>query len=779
MSTRHFFAALALVSLSAAALEAQGLRRPGAPARVAVILDQQDARFAPMVEAFRKEIQSFFQPGELTILPNRAGDGTVAGLEAVIQHSLRDTSVSVVVTLGSIGSHLLVRAGSPAKPAIAAIVIDASWQGLPQRDGVSGIPRLTYVDQSYPVGATIAEFHKLIPFKKLAVVLDRDVLRAIPSLNASVTALVRAAGGDAVIVPSEASAALTLAALPADADAAYLTPVASLQDTAYTSLINGLNARRLPTLSYLSDPDVRMGALASYEPPENWQRRARRVAVDLQRIIAGEDAGGLPVRLVSSPRLTLNLETARRIGWSPGLRVLTDAELIGADSAGPADTLGLAESMQSAIEANLDLAAAELDVASGRQNVKLSRSGLLPQVSAGLEQTFTRKENAEASLGRQPQRKLDGSVSFSVPIYSERAWASYGAEQHLQQGRAAERDQRRLDVALDAGSAYIDVLRARTQADVQRSNLQRTRANLEVARLREGVGTASRADIYRWQGEVANARKSLIAAEAQVRVASLEVNRLLNRPLDHPTAFRPVRLGEPRLLAMDSTGLAAFDDPSRLATLAGSLVHEALELSPELARIDATIEAQRRQRTAAGRAFWLPSLSLEGGLSNEIDRGGAGSSGPVVPAEFAALTPKREDLNWQVRLQASLPLFTGMSRTATRAQAGIDLERLGVERDGLRLAVDQRVRAALESAASTYAAIGLTRDAAEAADRNYALVTDAYASGTTTITTLLDAQSSARTSAESAANAIHDFLLDLLRVERAIGRFAALSKEIR
>ena len=775
MNASRFLAALSLlVPLSVTALDAQSPRRVGQPARVALILDQQSPRFEPLIDDFRREIQSFFQPGEIVILPSRAGDGSVGGLEALIQRSLRDSSVSVVVTLGSIGSHLLARAGSPARPAIAAMVIDAAWQNLPQRDGVSGVPRLTYVDQSYPVGATIADFHRLIPFRKLAVLLDRDLLRAIPTLHASVTALVRDAGGEAFIVPAGGTAAEILTALPSDADAVYLTPIAALPDTEYAGLVSGLTARRLPTLSYLADPDVRLGALASYEPPENWRRRARRVAVDLQRILAGEDAGRLPVRLVSSPRLTLNLETARRIGYAPSSRVRTEAELIGADSAGPADSLGLSDAIRRAVEANLDLAASELEVVSGRQSVTLARSNLLPQVSSSFTETLTRKQTAEASLGQQPQRKLEGQLSFSVPLYSEQAWAGYHAERKLQESRAAERDQHRLDIAVDAGAAFLEVLRARTQAGVQRSNLLRTRANLEVARLREGVGTSSRADIYRWQGEVATARQSLIAAEAQVRVAGLELSRLLNLPLDRAIAHRPVGLGEPRLLTMDSTVLSVFDDPIRFAALKRFLVAEAITTSPELARLEATIGAQHRQRTAASRGFWLPSLSLEGGVSNELSRGGAGSSGSSFPTGTGTSAPSQGDLTWQVRVQASLPVFTGLRTSASRAQAGIELERLGITREGVRQSVDQRVRVALESAAASYAAIGLTRDAAEAADRNYALVTDAYASGAASITTLLDAQSAARTSAESAANAIHDFLLDLLRVERAVGRFGAL-----
>jgi outer membrane protein len=555
-------------------------------------------------------------------------------------------------------------------------------------------------------------------------------------------------------------------------DAVYLTPLPALSNDDYARLLAELINRRIPTLSYTADPDVRLGALASYEPPENWQRRARRVAVDLQRILAGEDAGTLPVRLVSAPRLMLNLATARRIGFSPGWSVLTDAELVGVDSAGPPDTLTLADAMRVAAAANLDVAAANLDVASGYQNVRLARSNLLPQIDSRLTQTYTRQRTAAASFGQQPERLLDGGITFSLPLYAEQAWAGYGSEQRLQHAREAQRNQLRLDVVLDAADAYLTVLRARTLADVQRSNLYRTRSNLEVARLREGVGSASRADIYRWQGEVANARRDLISAETQVRVAALELKRILNRPLDRSLAQRPVTLGDPALLAEDSTMLAWFDDPQRFSRLTEFLVEEALRLSPELERVDASIAAQRRQRTAAGRAFWLPTFSLQGGYTSVFQRGGAGADTPALPPSLSF--PVAPDQSWQVRLEASLPLFTGLAQTATRAQTDLDLDQLKVQREGTRLAVDQRVRSAMESAASSYAAIALTRDAAEAAGHNYELVSDAYAGGTASITTLLDAQNAALSSSESAANAVNDFLLDLMKVERAMGAFGVL-----
>ena len=142
------------------------------------------------------------------------------------------------------------RASSAPRP---SVVIDASWQDVPDRDGTSGVRHLTYVDQSYPVGATLADFHRLIPFHRLAVLLDRNLLEAIPQLERGVTGLVRAAGGEGVVVPAQGGVNDILASLPAGVDAVYLTPLSAMPESEYARLIAGLNARRLPTLSYTAD----------------------------------------------------------------------------------------------------------------------------------------------------------------------------------------------------------------------------------------------------------------------------------------------------------------------------------------------------------------------------------------------------------------------------------------------------------------------------------------------------------------------------------------------
>ena len=218
---------------------------------------------------------------------------------------------------------------------------------------------------------------------------------------------------------------------------------------------------------------------------------------------------------------------------------------------------------------------------------------------------------------------------------------------------------------------------------------------------------------------------------------------------------------EPRLLGY-------FGSPATFAVFRDFMVREGIAASPEVQEIDAQIAAQRRVGTAARRSLFLPTLTLRGGLSDVFSRGGAGSE----PLLFGNLPIERgPDATWQVQLGASLPLFTGFGRTARAAQAGIDLERLQFRRQSVTLAVGQQVRASLQLAGASWANIRQAREAAEASQKNLDLVTDAYGRGAVDIITLLDAQQAALSANESAANAVYDFLVDLMQVQRAVGEF--------
>ena len=62
--------------------------------------------------------------------------------------------------------------------------------------------------------------------------------------------------------------------------------------------------------------------------PSDDTRFARRIALNLQRILLGEDAAEIEVGFRLGRRLVINMRTARAIGFLPRWAVLIDAEKI-------------------------------------------------------------------------------------------------------------------------------------------------------------------------------------------------------------------------------------------------------------------------------------------------------------------------------------------------------------------------------------------------------------------------------------------------------------------
>lgn len=118
---------------------------------------------------------------------------------------------------------------------------------------------------------------------------------------------------------------------------------------------------------------------------------ARRVALNLHRILLEEDAGSLPVVFKRSDRLTINMATARAMGIYPSWSVINEAVQITEQSKSLECELSLISSVQEAIRANLDLEISRRAVAAGSEQVRQSKATLLTR--SNLELARVRRQN--------------------------------------------------------------------------------------------------------------------------------------------------------------------------------------------------------------------------------------------------------------------------------------------------------------------------------------------------------------------------------------------------
>ena len=762
MNKRLLMAVLGV--LVAQVLGAGGVAAQSRPALdVAFVHDREASEWGRgFRDSLRQEVRRILDVDFTVRMPAEldfTADGTPASAHDALERAFASPEVELVIASGPLGSLEASRFPSRPYPVIGAWILDTSFQNVPIVDGTSGTSNYTYVTTGDMVSADLEALDRVLDYRHLALLGSRQFVESLPGedeLPADYE------GRELTYVIADDTAEGTLARIPAEADAVYLLPMAEMTRAETVAVLDGLAESGVPVLSMFGEPDVRAGALVGVAPAD-WSRRVhRRVALAASRIMAGEDAADLPVTMMRGGQLFLNLATAKRVGVSPPFEVIIEAVAVDDPLLPGTERVDLSEVMKRVQAQNRDIASTEAAVAAGAEQVGVVKGDLLPQLGIDLGGSVIDKDSA-TYFPTASERTFSGGASLTQVIWSDRAWASYSIEKHLQDARVGELNQVRLDVGLEGASAYVEVLRAQTRLEIQRQNLTFSRSNLERAKVRVAVGDANRSELYRWESKISVEQTQVMDAAVTRRLALLELNRVLSRPLEAPLELVDSTVDDQFQVVVDPRVDRYIKDPASLDILRNFLVKMGFANSPELQQYDAAILATERAHTSANRSFWSPDVGLSGAVEQVFSRGGEGSSmdDPLMP----------DDTSWNVGVFLTLPLFEGGARFAETRRATQETYRLMRGREATIERLDQNVRSATYQVAASRFAIDLARKAADAADRNLTLVADNYTLGRVSLVDLLDAQTNALNTQLAAADAVNNYLLDLMRVERAVGRF--------
>ena len=746
--------------------------------RIGMVLDGYWERNEEFLILFRSEILELTR-GEFEVqFPEDKlimADWTESGVKEAMDKLFSDPQVDLILAMGIIASHEVATRGDLQKPVIAPFILDAELMGFPMKDGTSQVKNFCYVNIPDRIIRNVQSFLDVFKFQKLAYLINSHYLEAVPELNTRGKNLLKTIGIDLQVIGVGDNIDKALTDLSPDVQAVLLGPLTNLPRKEFYRFAGELIKLKLPSFSGFDVSDVERGILST-TVTDLFPKVARRVALNVQRVLLGEEPGSIPVNIVIGEKLTINDATARAIGVYPNWGVITEAVMINEERVEAERQLDLRSVVRAAVDVNLDLAAKEKFVTAGAQNIKEARSKLLPQLDLSGTGLVIDEDRAEASFGSQAERSLSGSLRATQILFSEPVWANLNIQRSIQKTREQELEQLRLDIALEASKSYLNVLRAKTFERIEKENLRRTRANLELARIRESVGTAGPAEVYRWESLLALNRKSVILANANRNIAEIELNRLLHRPLEEPFATLEVDISEQILFTSDEELIKYTENQQYWDFFRDFMVVEGLAASPELAALDAAIMAQERVLRSASNSFWMPTLAVQGEYANIFSKGGAGSKGNPDLSPLFQL-PELDTTSWSIGLALSFPLFRGGEKAAVRTKAQRELERLRFQRESLAERIEQRIRSAFHLTGASHSSIEQAQKAAEAADKSLSVVQEAYSQGAISILHLLDAQNAAFISDQAAANAVYDFLIVLMESERATGRFEFFMSE--
>ena len=740
--------------------------------RVTAVFDGPSPVFVQAIDHLNREIRSQLSDRyrvELVELPVR-GDWTAEGVERQLRAAYADPEISVVFGFGHLTVIAVAKRTNLPKPTILPYVVEGDRQGLPRRGDVSGRKNLSYITETFDIGDEADFLRKVAGSKRIVLLAERSQESIVPTVNQD---------EQLEVVFAEPSVEALIAAIPASTDGIILSAMRELSIEDRRRLMTLITRQRLPNIAV--DPGwVADGAMMSIRSPHNYERRAQRAALNLDLILEGRPSSEIHVDFEERLELQINMEAMRAIGVRPTFDILIEAELLHQDKDPAENRVRMGSAMMEAVDRNLDLEVSQKFVEAGEERVKVERGPLIIQADVQSGVTIRDpKRVPPGGLGFVTQYQGQTFARATQSIYSEQAWTRFKSRKLLQEGREYGYFVDVLDVMLSTGTAYVAVLRAKAEERIQRNNIRLTREYLELARLRLEVGVANASELYRWQAQLANNQQAVIDARALVQQSKIELNRVLNRPLEQPIAPIDLERDEDDFVLPPDDPIAKYMvDPWSFALLRAFMVREGLRNSPAAREVEARKAGFVRIEEGKKRQLWLPEFFIEGNAQHDYWMDGAGSESPSgFPPEVQDLFPELNKGTWSAGAYAAIPLSRGGSGVAEMREAARLAERLSAEYERVEQLIGAGVRTELYSAGAALAAVTLTRRAAEAARDNLELVVDLYRRGKVDIIRLVDAQTQSLIADLAAANAAYDYVIALLFVNREISHFRNLDDE--
>ena len=735
----------------------------------------------PFFELLYQELVRLFGDEYHLSVPEQkmlGGDWTREQAARNLDQLLADPEVDMVVALDIIASHEAAHRKDLSKPVFAPLILDEDLQQLPIKELESGVHNLNYLISLPKIETGMEMFRRMADFRHGAILMSRYYYDAIPEIQEYVQARKGALEKEGIsmtpiLVGESVDEALTQ--ITPDIEAAYLIPVLHFSDAENQQLFAALNEKQLLTFSHLGLSDVEEGVLAAIAPKNDFQRLARRIALNMQRTLEGEDPGTFAVyfRKDGEEQLVINMATARQIGFSPTFATLVEATLLNEEPESTVRQLTLPAAIDEAIEANLTLLSKQQEVIAGEENIRIANAARLPQIDLSAGGSMIDADRASGLIFGGSEQVLSGSAGLRQLIYSDTANANVSIQKSLQQSRENDLETVTLDIVLFAARGYLDVLRAKTLLNIQQENLNLTEFNLDVARTRVSVGIAGKGEIYRWETALANDRQDVLDAQNAHQQARYNLNRLLNRPQEEAFITGETEMTEPFLL--DKAPLLQYlNNQQRFELFRDFAVELGLANAPELAQTDALIAAQTRKISALFREYVVPSFGFQGDVTGIFAKGGEGADGldtSGFPPEVGNAFSSPDDTAWFVGIGLSWPLFSGGGKRSEHRQAKLELERLLTDKAVIAQNLEQRIRSSVYQTGNSYVQIRFAQDGADAAQQTLNLVTISYTEGLASILEMLDAQNAKLIADELVANSIYNFLLDLVDSQRATNTF--------
>ncbi len=422
-----------------------------------------------------------------------------------------------------------------------------------------------------------------------------------------------------------------------------------------------------------------------------------------------------------------------------------------------AKTVTLEESIEIAKQTNLSSKTVQQRVIFAETQVRAIRAGLLPNVSISSSYTYTPDlaksvlqagggfgslgagNNVDSSdvieLEFGAHRNFHGEAALRQPIFAwGRHYYNYQSAKLNLEGVRKELEAAHNQLALDVSEAFYAVLLAVEFVKVSLQKVDLVEKQLQIARYLLNSGVATKFDILRAEVQLANAKSQLIRTQNRARTARNAYKNILDIDL------------------AEEVNIKGSFDAADLEFNLESLIQTAKTRRPEIHQIGFNEQANQK-RVAVAKTGNRPDLAFF--VNYQVDD-----------------NERLRKMNriWNLGFALNFPIFDGFATQAAVQQSETTLRQTQLGKHQMMDAIEFEVRSAYLNLVEAKALIEVQRNTVEQARESLRIANLRYENGIITSVEFTDAQLALTQAEVNRLQSLHDYVVGLKKLEKAIGR---------
>lgn len=772
------------------------------PVELAFVFDGPSEKNAEVLKTFQQTITMSLLPDYRAVFPKDLifmGDWTEKGAKLASDKAL-NSRARMVISLGYMSSNYYSDKKDKKK-----YVVTIEQYGL--RD---------FGNKFFnPIQQTANDFYTfkvLVPeIKKAAILMNENYYKTETNWNASIQQKLKEKNCDLnyVVIPVSNNLKASLAKIPSDVDAIFVTPLYNLTTAQRKEVYDYAISRKLPSYSIVGKEDVEMGAMLGTSQMDVDKKIAEATSFNIHGVLHGNAVKNERIPFYDDKVIFYNSDTGEAVGYTPPLRLLNNSVTITHKQL-PKYSLGTL--LDALDDTNLDIKRKQFLISAARRSVASAYLRYLPTLRLDLGYQSYNDAYARSYSG-VPTHAGQFTVAMDQVLYSPDLVTNIIVKHKKLKFDKAEELLTRANTEYHVGNMFIEVLMLENMIKVQEESVQETRENLAIARVREKTGKCGYEEVFRWAGQVSEEEKKLLAMQADYKNLKVTINKLLNQDQKYDFGFVPLTANDPAFFTSDLHIIDHVRNPKKLGKFTDMLVEEAIYLSPETTKLKAAIAMKKAEMANYIQKFVLPNakMSLEYGTMfdralpyedaahNQLRSGTAtatsgatqaqtfadtyAATGNATAAATAGVGAGAQQFGnaWNstpyLNLdKTSLRFFIGAQwkpiegghKIAEVARCKAELNELNAYLEEVNTEIEMQVRSVVNRAISKYFMIEKSYKAMFAQSENYQMVKSKYLKGQVPIDQIADAQNLYFTAKLDALNSQYEFFKELIWVQRGL-----------